>query len=152
MLAAKIFFGCLNVTPAFKWRRRRSMGASTFGIAKAFKERHLHKVLRNVMVGRVAAMPDIGSRGSQVSLGGSDTLDRIAILCSLRIEVRWEAVDLLDIEDGESLQKGNRALRSSPVFASDSLRPNLSASTTRLSARFYVLVPRDRRLACRSSR
>jgi hypothetical protein len=69
-----------------------------FGIAKALERRHLHEILRNVVIGHVATVPDGGPGRREESLGPFDPLDRIHTRRELAVEVLRQAVDLFDIE------------------------------------------------------
>jgi len=88
-------------------RQRRVIA---FRVAEAIDARHMDLVARHDVAGAVAAMHDLRARRREERLGAFDALHGLALRIGLRIEMRGQAVDLLDIENRITLHEGNGAL------------------------------------------
>jgi hypothetical protein len=74
------------------------------GIAESLEGRHLHDILRDILVGNGAAMPDRRSGARGKSLGA---VNGVSARRWLGLMVFGQAVDLLDIEDHVALEERN---------------------------------------------
>jgi hypothetical protein len=68
-----------------------------FRAAKAFERRHLHKVLRNSILGHRAAMADGRSGTGEKALGPVDAFDGVNARGGFGVVVFGQIIDLLDV-------------------------------------------------------
>ena len=98
-LAAKVAVKAVGVARPVGHLMRQG-GVIALGIAEGLKGRHLHIVGRHGVISLIATMPDIGgSRGKEL-LRMVDALDGVKLRLGNGIEMRRQALDLLDVEDG----------------------------------------------------
>jgi hypothetical protein len=71
-----------------------------FGVPERLERGHLHPVLGHAVKSLIAAMPDRGSRCGKERFRPFDPLHRIKPGLGDRVELRRQAVDLLDVKDG----------------------------------------------------
>jgi hypothetical protein len=86
----------------------RQRGVIAFGIAERLERRHLHEIGADIVIRHVAAMADIGFGGGKKPFGALNALHRIEPRFRHRMEMRGQALDLLDIEHGVGFQERDR--------------------------------------------
>ena len=77
------------------------------GIAERLEGRHLHEILRDVVISPVSAVADISAGRGKERLGTGDALHCIRGLYGGHVVMRGQSVDLLDIENRVTLEKVN---------------------------------------------
>ena len=90
-------------------------GVVAFRVPERLEMRHLHIVGLDGVVGPVAAVADVRAQGGKEPLRPVDPLHGIEHGRCGRMEVRGQAVDLLDVEDGIALHERDFPLQLLPA-------------------------------------
>jgi hypothetical protein len=85
-------------------------GREAFRILERFARRKLDVIRTGDVIGAVSAIAEGGTGGSEESLCGFDQFQGVALRLDLRVVVRGQSLDLLDVEDGISPHEGDLAL------------------------------------------
>jgi hypothetical protein len=80
----------------------------TFGIAEGLEGRHLHEVLRDIIISHRAAMPDSRPGTSEKGLGSINAFDGVNSWLGLGAIMIGQVIDLLDVENRIALLGLNR--------------------------------------------
>jgi hypothetical protein len=83
----------------------RQRGVVAFGVAERLKRRHLHEIGADIVIGHIAAVPDVRFGRGKEFFRPLNALHRVKPWLDNRVEMRGQSFDLLDIEHGIGFQE-----------------------------------------------